>query len=221
MSMLTCAETRDLAPELALGVLGGAERAEALTHIDQCGQCRSVVSELTHTGELIPLLAREEEPPAGFEDSVLASFGGRRRRGRLRWVAIIAATAAAAAIVSIATVRIVDRGRDDEVVVAKETTVGEMRAAPMIGPADTPVGWAFASDGRPAAVAITVNYLLPAGEYGIEAVDGDGDPVKLGTMQVANGRGVWSGTTKASVRGLAVVSLIAADGTLVCTAALV
>jgi hypothetical protein len=202
-------------------VLGGAERGEALAHIDQCGQCRTLVSELTHAGELIPLLAREEEPPSGFENRVLEVFGGRRRRGRWRWIAIVAATAAAAAIVSVATVRMVDRGRDDDAVVAKETTLGEMRAAPMIGPADTPVGWAFASDGRPAAIAVTVDYLLPSGEYTIEAVDGDGDPVKLGTVTVTDGRGVWWGTTKASARGLAVVSLVAADGTLVCTAALV
>src|SRR5688500_1509143 len=219
MSMLTCAEARDLAPELALGVLGGAERAETLAHIDQCGQCRALVSELTHAGELLPLLAREEEPPPGFEDRVLAAVGGVRRRRQWRWVAIVAATAAAATIVSVATVRIVDCGRDSAGVA--QSPLGEVRAAPMIGPADIPVGWAFASDGRPAAVAITVDYLLPAGEYRIEAVDGAGDPVQLGTMTVVDGRGVWSGTTKASERGLAVVSLLEADGTLVCTAALV
>ena len=34
MSVLTCAEVRELAPELALGMLGGAERAEVVLHVD-------------------------------------------------------------------------------------------------------------------------------------------------------------------------------------------
>jgi hypothetical protein len=217
--MLTCAETRDLAPELALGVLGGAERAEALAHVDQCSQCRSLVGELTDAGELIPLLARETEPPPGFEDRVLAGLGGRRRRrGRWRWVAVIAATAAAATILSVATVRIVDRGRDAG---PTETAVDVVRSAPMIGDDNLTVGWAFASDGRPAAVAITVDYLLPSGDYRITAVDGDGDPVTLGRMTVVDGRGVWSGKFGGSARGLAVVELVDAAGTTVCTATLV
>ncbi|MGQ0804577.1 MAG: zf-HC2 domain-containing protein [Actinomycetota bacterium] len=220
MSMLTCAEVRDLAPELALGVLGGAERAEALTHIDDCTPCRSVVGELTQAGELLPLLAREAEPPPGFEGRVLAALGGGRRRGRLRGLAVVAAAAAAAAIVSVATVRVVDRGRDDARVVT-ESVVSEVNSAPMVGAGGATVGWAFASDGRPAAVGISVGYLLPPGSYAIEAVSAEGAKLTLGTMQVTDGRGVWTGTTKASHDGLAVISLVDAAGQEVCQASLV
>ncbi len=218
--MLTCAEVRDLAPELALGVLGGAERAETLAHVDDCVQCRSLVGELTDAGELLPLLSREAEPPSGFEDRVLAAVGGGRKRGRLRWLAVVAATAAAAAIVSVATVRVVDRGRDDDRAAAV-SPVSEVNSAPMVGAGGANVGWAFASDGRPSAVGISVGYVLPPGSYTIKAISATGATVRLGTMQVTDGYGVWTGTTKASDDGLAVISLVDAAGREVCQASLI
>lgn len=220
MSTLTCAEVRDLAPELALGVLGGAERAETLAHIDDCAPCRSLVGELTDASELLPLLAREAEPPPGFETRVLAAVGGRPRGRRLRWVAVVAATAAAAAIVSIVTVRVVDRGRDDDRVAAG-SAVSEVVSAPMVGAGGANVGWAFVSDGRPAAIGLSVDYLLPTGTYSIEAVRADGRKVKPGTMSVTDGRGVWSGTVKVPEDGLVVIYLVDAGGQVVCQAYLV
>lgn len=220
MSAPTCAEVRDLAPELACGVLGGAERSETLAHIDVCAPCRSLVSDLTDASELLPLLSREQEPPPGFEDRVLAALGGRRRRGRLRWPAVVGATAVAAAIVSVATVRVVDRGRDDEPVRAM-SAVSEVVSAPMVGTGGATVGWTFVSDGQPAAVAVSVDYLLESGDYAIEAIRGDGSPVKLGSMTVTDGRGVWSGTVKAPKDLLALIHLIDPAGTVVCQARLV
>jgi hypothetical protein len=220
VSTLTCTEVRDLAPELAFGVLGGAERSETLAHIDACAPCRSLVSDLTDASELLPLLAREEEPPPGFDDRVLAALGGRRRRGRLRWAAVVAATAAAAVIVSVATVRVVDRGRDDDPV-RPRSAVSDVVSAPMVGTGGATVGWSFVSDGRPAVVAVSVDYLLAPGDYGIEAVRGDGSPVQLGTMTVTEGRGVWSGAVKAPKDLLALIYVIDAAGTVVCQARLV
>ena len=37
-----CAEVRELAPELALGIVGGPERAEAFQHASECGPCRAL-----------------------------------------------------------------------------------------------------------------------------------------------------------------------------------
>ncbi len=220
MSSLTCAEVRDLAPELALGVLGGAERAETLAHVDDCPRCRSLVGELTGAGDLLPLLAREVEPPPGFEERVLAGLGGRRRTNRWRGVAVVAATAAAVVIVSVATVRIVDRGRDPDRVVTG-SAASEVTSAPMVGDGGGDVGWAFVSDGQPAAVGITVDYLLASGSYVIQAVRADGGTVELGTLNVSNGRGVWSGTAKVPEDGLAVLYLVDANGVVVCQATLV
>ena len=106
MSVLTCAEVRELAPELALEILGGAERAEVVLHVNGCARCQAYVSELTEAADAIPQLVPEHEPPAGFEERVIHRLDEGRRRSRRRWVASIAAAAAVAAIFSITIVRV-------------------------------------------------------------------------------------------------------------------
>ena len=63
MSVLTCAQVRELAPELALGILGGAERAEVVLHLNDCARCQVYVAELTEAADVIPQLVSEAEPP--------------------------------------------------------------------------------------------------------------------------------------------------------------
>ena len=80
MSVLTCAEVRELAPELALGILGGAERAEVVLHVNGCARCQAYVAELTEAADAIPQLVPEAEPPAGFEARVLHRLDDDGRR---------------------------------------------------------------------------------------------------------------------------------------------
>jgi Putative zinc-finger len=70
-----CAEFADAAAELALGVLTGRERAQALAHLDQCEACRENVRQLTVTGEELVGLLPAVEPPAGFETRVMERLG--------------------------------------------------------------------------------------------------------------------------------------------------
>ncbi|HEY3141576.1 MAG TPA: hypothetical protein VGJ86_10630 [Acidimicrobiales bacterium] len=67
-----CTWVDEVAAELALGLLSGAERAEALAHMERCGRCQDEVSSLTGVAEQLLLLAPEIPPPAGFESRVLA-----------------------------------------------------------------------------------------------------------------------------------------------------
>jgi hypothetical protein len=70
-----CAEFADAAAELALGVLTGRERAQALAHLDRCEACRENVRQLTVTGEELVGLLPAIEPPAGFETRVMERLG--------------------------------------------------------------------------------------------------------------------------------------------------
>jgi hypothetical protein len=72
MSAMECSRLYDLAPELALGLLDGAERAEVLAHLERCAKCHADVASLTELGEQLLLLAPQVPPPAGFETRVLA-----------------------------------------------------------------------------------------------------------------------------------------------------
>lgn len=68
----TCAEVRELAPDIALGLLTGEERAAALAHLERCGACRAEVVGLAGAADEVLLLAPGATPPPGFADRVVA-----------------------------------------------------------------------------------------------------------------------------------------------------
>jgi hypothetical protein len=150
MSAYSCAQLREVAPELALGVLGGAERAEALIHVNGCARCQALVNELTEVADALPMLVPEREPPAGFEQRVLSAGRAQRKRRTRRWVAAVAAAAAAAAIGSIAIVRVVDAGNEPSVLTAAMAPV----ESKMVTPQGQPAGWAYVTSGRSVAIAV-------------------------------------------------------------------
>jgi hypothetical protein len=75
LNEMGCREFSDVAAELALGVLTGRERAQALAHLDHCASCREEVRQLTATGEGLLGLLPSVEPPAGFEARVMDRLG--------------------------------------------------------------------------------------------------------------------------------------------------
>jgi anti-sigma-K factor RskA len=120
-----CPTVESLAPELALGILSGSERATALAHLGHCATCRRLVDELATVADPILLLAPEAEPSIGFESRVLAATTAadrsrpvplRRKRRRASFLRV----AAAAAVVMVAAASGVVAGRvlggDDQLV---------------------------------------------------------------------------------------------------------
>jgi hypothetical protein len=91
---MTCAEFADVTAELALGVLTGRERADALAHLDRCDACAAHVLYLTTADEQLIELLPSSEPPPGFDARVLERLGlaeprpraarHRRQSGRVR-----------------------------------------------------------------------------------------------------------------------------------------
>lgn len=69
-----CQQYRRRAPELALGVMCGRERAAMLSHLQRCGRCQDRVSGFAVTAMRLVELVPEMEPPAGFEQRVLAAI---------------------------------------------------------------------------------------------------------------------------------------------------
>ena len=207
-----CAAVRELAPDLALGVVGGAERAELLLHVNACPHCQSLVAELSETADLLMLLAPEAEPSPGFTRRVLAEMGVGRRRLPWRSIAAAVAAAAAASILSIAVVRIVDEG-----VPAKTSVASAPRfdSAAMVGSGDRNAGTVFVSHSNPASINVSVDYAVPDGTYEVHLVQGSTSRV-LGSMTVSENHGVWSGTISGNRLAAAHVALVDANGTRVC-----
>src|ERR1700753_1716516 len=72
---MSCRDFDDVAAELALGVLTGRERAEAVAHLDECDSCREHVRQLSLTGEEMLGLLPSREPTEGFESRVMERLG--------------------------------------------------------------------------------------------------------------------------------------------------
>ena len=209
---MNCAEALDLAPELALGIISGAERAEVILHVNGCARCQANVAEFTEVADALPLLAPEAEPSPGFEDRVLAAVNAPKRSHRRRWMAAIAVAAAAAAIVSITLVRVVESGD------RSPTKVAEPLVAAMVGGSSgQPVGWVSVADRR--TVTVAVDYGIPAGTYRIQLQPsrGGGDVSTLGAMNVdPSGRGFWAGNSDVSVTGGSTIALVDNAGEVTC-----
>jgi len=216
MSPSMCAEVRELAPELALGIVGGPERAEALQHASECGPCRALVGDLAEAADALPLLAAEAEPPAGFEERVLSALKAPRRRNRRRIAAVVAVAAAAATIVSIVGVRVVESVQETNRIAA---AASDVRSAHMNGANGVEVGNVFVSNGTPSSVVVNVNYWVPSGNYGIEFRSSSTDK-RLGDVSIRDGRGSWGGVAALPSGAAGSIVLVGADGAVVCEARL-
>ena len=217
-SAFNCNDVRELAPELALGTLSGAERAETLLHVNGCARCQALVADLTDVVDRLPLLVPEVEPPAGFGRATVAAMTGARRRVRFRRWAAIAATAAAAAIVSVTIVRVVDTDPSRPAAVAANPT---MRTVPMVGAGGLPAGRVYLTGATETVdLALTVEYAVPDGRFGIEVRPPNGVAARVGEVDVADGRGWWMGTVSIPPGHDAVLALVDSSGRVLCHASL-
>jgi hypothetical protein len=78
---MDCTELRELAPEVALGLLTGEARAAALAHLQGCEACRAEVAALAGTADEVLLAAPRVEPPPGFREAVLARLASEGAGG--------------------------------------------------------------------------------------------------------------------------------------------
>ncbi len=234
MSEPACVEARELAPELALGVLDGADRVEMLAHLDVCTPCRAYVQELAAIGDDLARLAGEVEPPPGFGTRALARLGaeqramthGRRAGGWAgrRTVALAAASAAAIAIAAgVVVVGVGDAERSVPV------AAPELHTARMIGGGEYTVGRVTVVRSTPPQLAVSVDYAVPDASYSLMWRGPTGSTHRIGSIVVIGGHGDWSGGVEVAARdggdvwdgrGPSWLGLVDAAGTLVCEAVL-
>src|ERR1700759_38391 len=74
-NQMRCGQFADVAAELALGVLPGRGRAQAVAHLDECDSCREHIRQLSLTGEEMLGLLPSREPAEGFESRVMGRLG--------------------------------------------------------------------------------------------------------------------------------------------------
>jgi Putative zinc-finger len=201
---LECAEARELLPELATGVAAGDERARALAHLSDCGDCRL---ELARTAEVVDellLLLPEQQPPAGFEASVLARLTAtaprRRPRLRLLWAASIVAVAVLTA--GVVWWRTAD---DRELASNYRHTLAvahghELNAAPLRFAGGAETGTVFAYQGSPSWIYVTFRPAPPQGDYDVRLLTKDGRRLALRPFTARAGGTAWGSTIQVPIR---------------------
>ena len=188
-----CDDVRALAPELALGLVSGGERAEALGHIDTCGGCRAVVEELARVADSLLLLAPEMEPPPGFESRVLERLVPGRARRR-RWPIAIAAAAVVVVAVGIGALAGAAARQPDRLEREYIDALRELGGRALVA------GRLETSDGRQAGQVVlyrgdiswifaTVDDSGVAGDFTVVLRARDGTNVSVPGLDVRGGRG--------------------------------
>jgi hypothetical protein len=195
---MTCEELREIAPEIALDVADGEERARALEHLSDCPDCRRLVERLSEVADELLVLPGPRDPPLGFESGVMAVLGlsGHPRRRRVRRVALrIAPALAAAAITAVALVAVY---RDDHTTAERYRETLEradgryFQAQELVGPAGERAGVAFGYEGSPSWVLVTVDPAFREAVSSAELVTENGRTIPLAAFRL-DPTGSWGG----------------------------
>jgi hypothetical protein len=216
-----CAQVRELAPELALGIAEGDERAAALRHLSGCAACRRLVSELSAVGDELLLLAPAAEPPPGFESRVLGRLAepARPRAIRLppwrRWAAVAAAAVLAAALgggsVFLATAG--DRRLADSYqAVLRQGQGSFFAAAPLQGPQGR-AGTVFGYQGQPSWATVTLRPPIPAARrFRVQVLTRDGRYLAAGEAVLGGTQAAWGGQLPVDLSAVNELRLLGPDG---------
>ena len=200
LNSMSCAEFSDSAAELALGVLTGRERAEALAHLDHCEACREHVRQLTATGEQMLGLLPTVEPPPGFETRVMDRLGlaapaaqpVRRRRPRPAWGHAFGprrVLAAAAVVVAVLGAALGGWGLR---AATAPTASATLTSARLIASGDhDQVGQVFMFNGDKPWMYMAVDVESGNETVICQLVSADGHVTTIGSFQLADGYGAW------------------------------
>jgi hypothetical protein len=216
---MRCEEIRNLAPEIALGIADGEERAEALRHLSTCADCRRAVEELSRVADDLLVLAPVQEPPAGFESRVVEAMGlqgapARRRRPRwlsLRWLAPrLGPAVATAAVTAAALIAVYDDDRQTAERyrgILDQANGQYFRAQPLADESGARAGVAFGYEGSPSWLLITVDPAHREAVKSAELVTRNGRAVSLRSFEL-DPRGSWGGAIPVKLYRVASVRLL-------------
>ena len=219
MAELTCQQCRETAAELALDVLPGHERADALAHLEGCTACQDTVTALTVTADRLVELVPAAQPSTGFEQRVISALRPQAPHARRWWIP------AAAGLVAIAGaaggwVLGYSNGDGAPADVDNQATQADERTviyAPLTT-AQHQVGNAYVYPGTPSWIYLSVDGGTPSNTVHCEVVRQDGSAVPVGTFPLTHGRGSWGGPAPVDRNTLATARLTDGRGATVATA---
>jgi Putative zinc-finger len=214
---MRCEEIRELAPEIALGIADGEERAEALRHLSTCAECRRVLEQLSQVADELLVLAPSQEPPVGFESRVVKAIAPQRpaRRRRARWLnprwlaprlgpALATAAITAAALIAVYSDdhRTAERYRET----LAQADGKYFRAEPLADETGARGGVAFGYEGSPSWLFLTIDPQHRDAVTRAELVTRDGRTIALPALRLDRS-GSWGGAIPVNLYQVASIRL--------------
>jgi anti-sigma factor RsiW len=212
-----CREVRELAPELALGIVEGEERGRLLEHLADCPDCRRRVDELAEVADELLLLAPHKEAPVGFESRVLSRVlpapaePRRRRRRRFAFVLTPVAAAVAAAGITLAVVSGDLRDANHYHQTLQQANGQEFEAYSLYGGGGAFAGTVFSYQGAPNWLVITVDPAHRADLATAKLVLDDGSQMPLSWFHL-DASGSSGGGLPVDPQRVAVLRLLPGNG---------
>jgi hypothetical protein len=211
---------RELAPELALDVLTGYERATAQAHLGMCPQCREYVGSLTQIGDRLLTLVPGVEPPVGFEDRVLADMGFPAQRvpsPRRRWWPMVVSAAAVIAVVFGVGGWAIGNLNDHGTTTVAAESHQVLRFAQFRSSDQHEVGQVFTYSGSPWWVYMSVTNA-GATTVTCQLVVQSGKTVSIGSFPLSGGKGTWGAQVDVDPSSVVGARLVSDRGVVLATA---
>lgn len=207
--------------ELALGLLTGVDRAEALAHLAECSSCRAEVEQLADVADCLLLVGPSAEPPPGFESGVLAAMERdlttTRRAPKWRRLVVPFISAAASALIVL--------GIGWSLGAASPRQDLSLQAA-MVTPSGRNVGEVRLEDGDPPWLLVSVpgwkRWDAEVGQpldYRLHVELADGTKVEMPDVELSSS-GEWGATATFEPSQVRAVSIADASGRVWCRAEL-
>lgn len=204
-----CGHIRELAPELALGIVTGEERARALEHVAGCRECREVLARLSEVADGVLALAPPQEPPVGFESRVVERLARPPGKDRRRVLAMLAAATLSALVAAVAVLQVTESERRLGAAYRETLTVADgdyLSAAVLRDTGGAEVGHVFGYEGSTSWLFVTVSDAPRSGSYAL-LLQRRGAPVPVGRMVLKGGQGSWGGVLAEGFHGTDAVVL--------------
>jgi hypothetical protein len=206
--------------EIALGVLTGRERAQAIEHLQQCSLCRARVDGMAFTSDELLRLLPGQQPPAGF--STQATDRLRRARKASRRSRMPRALATAAAVALVGTAGLAGWGlrtAPGPSGPARPTGSAALRTAALITPTGhQAIGKVYLHSGKQTWMFATVD-LAPGDRTIIcQLTDQAGHVITVGSFHLTGGDGYWGSPEPDQPAAITSARLITAAGTVLATA---
>ncbi len=216
-----CDAYADDMAELALGVLTGRARAQALSHVESCPRCADELEQLSRAADTVVQVAPEVEPPLGFEVRLFERMGVtevRRRRRRIRpayWVPAVVAAAAAALALGLGLTLTSSPA---------PTTTAEAHQSKVISADlvenDASVGHVVAVAGKEPWMSMMLADSTARGTVDCVVVTDDGVVHRVGTFVALKGYGAWISPLHVNPADIRTAEVLSPSGTVIATATL-